>query len=71
MNLKETVPEIKNIALKIFQYIFQTALASSSGGIQTALNTISTLLRQVVMSVVNRNCPSLLLRSTISSSPGP
>ena len=49
---------------------FKSALPSSSGGVPTALNTISTLSRQVVMSVVKRKRPSLLLRNTISSSPG-
>ena len=49
---------------------FKSALPSSSGGVPTALNTISTLSRQVVMSVVKCKRPSLLLRNTISSSSG-
>lgn len=48
----------------------KSAEPSSSGGVPTALNTISTLLRTLARSVVKLRRPSRWFLSTISSRPG-
>ena len=49
---------------------FKSALPSSSGGVPTALNTTSTLSKQLDKSVVKCNRPASTLRFTNSSKPG-
>ena len=49
---------------------FKSALPSSSGGVPTALKTISTLSIHEVKSVANFKRPASTLRFTILSSPG-